>query len=200
MIFIHESEIGFHGNLKSSTCLVDSRWVLQIADFGLQQLVNKDNSPKPENESYYDGMLFHYYMHLMSEKYLEEFLFTKARFKKNTSVSLYSFKGASHDIELNLVFCLFDCLFWNPELLWTAPELLRSKNTQPQGTQKGDTYSFAIILYEIHGQDGPWGKTKYSSAGVYWLSLSMFDFIYFRQNINLFNMDSERWSFLRRIL
>lgn len=109
MIFIHESEIGFHGNLKSSTCLVDSRWVLQIADFGLQQLVNKDNSPKPENESYYDGMLFHYYMPLMSEKYLEEFLFTKARFKKNTSVSLYSFKGASHDVELNLVFCLFDC-------------------------------------------------------------------------------------------
>lgn len=64
MIFIHESEIGFHGNLKSSTCLVDSRWVLQIADFGLQQLVNKDNGPKPENESYYDGMLFRNYMYL----------------------------------------------------------------------------------------------------------------------------------------
>lgn len=96
-----------------------------------------------------------------------KFYLPKHDLKKNTSVSLYSFKGASHDIELNLVFCLFDCLLCNPELLWTAPELLRSKNTQPQGTQKGDTYSFAIILYEIHGQDGPWGKTKYSSAGVY---------------------------------
>lgn len=82
MIFIHESEIGFHGNLKSSTCLVDSRWVLQIADFGLQQLVNKDNSPKPENESYYDGMLFHYYMHLMSENTWRNFYLPKHDLKK----------------------------------------------------------------------------------------------------------------------
>lgn len=30
-----------------------------------------------------------------------------------------------------------------------APELLRMENPPPQGTQKGDVYSFSIILQEV---------------------------------------------------
>ena len=33
---MQESNLRFHGNLKASNCLVDSRWVLKIADFGLE--------------------------------------------------------------------------------------------------------------------------------------------------------------------
>ncbi|XP_067143457.1 guanylate cyclase 32E-like [Centruroides vittatus] len=97
MIYIHDSEIISHGNLKSSNCLVDSRWVLQITDFGLHEFQSGQELPP-----------------LMDQRRQ---------------------KG----------------------LIWQAPELLRMMNPPARGTQKGDVYSFAIILYEIIGRSGPWG-------------------------------------------
>ncbi|XP_023219698.1 atrial natriuretic peptide receptor 1-like [Centruroides sculpturatus] len=95
MAYLHNSEIRSHGNLKSSNCVVDSRFVLKITDFGLHLLRTYDEN---ENEDSY-----------------------------------------AH---------------WRRKL-WTAPELLRAINAAPEGTQKGDVYSFAIIAYEIVGRQGP---------------------------------------------
>ncbi|XP_064595045.1 guanylate cyclase 32E-like [Liolophura sinensis] len=101
MIYIHESIIKTHGNLKSSNCVVDSRWVVKITDFGLHEFCS----------------------------------------------------GVVHDkgeyaTERNK--------------LWTAPELLRDPSPLPYGTQKGDVYSFAIIMFEVQGRRGPYGDLDLS--------------------------------------
>lgn len=37
MDFIHKSNLKFHGNLKPSTCLVDSRLQIKLSGFGLNE-------------------------------------------------------------------------------------------------------------------------------------------------------------------
>ncbi|XP_063002092.1 atrial natriuretic peptide receptor 1 isoform X2 [Elgaria multicarinata webbii] len=93
MLFLHNSVISHHGNLKSSNCVVDSRFVLKITDYGLE-----------------------------------------------------TFRQAPETDDSHALFA---------KKLWTAPELLRVRApSSPPGTQKGDTYSFGIILQEIALRNG----------------------------------------------
>ncbi|KAI8435593.1 hypothetical protein MSG28_003869 [Choristoneura fumiferana] len=105
LTYLHDSALISHGNLTSSNCLVDSRWVLQIADCGLHNL-----------------------------------------------------KYGCTDAE--------DALRMERRMLWRAPELLRDPNALSRGSQKGDVYSFGIILYEILGRHGPWGDTNLTNAEI----------------------------------
>ncbi|EZA53250.1 Atrial natriuretic peptide receptor, partial [Ooceraea biroi] len=98
MAYLHASEVKSHGNLKSSNCVVDSRFVLKITDFGLHEL-------------------------------------------RRTN-------GMDTDVDRN------SYAYWRNQL-WTAPELLRMERRSPEGTQKGDVYSFAIIVHEIVMRQGP---------------------------------------------
>ncbi|ELU04091.1 hypothetical protein CAPTEDRAFT_93552 [Capitella teleta] len=95
MVYIHHSKLHCHGNLRSSTCVVDGRWVLKIAAFGL-----KTFKEDPINETEYK--------------------------------TLYN-------------------------RLWTAPELLRKGPiAMLYGSQKGDVYSFGIILQELLTREPPY--------------------------------------------
>ncbi|XP_046584899.1 LOW QUALITY PROTEIN: atrial natriuretic peptide receptor 1-like [Haliotis rubra] len=38
LCYIHSSPLRDHGNLKSSNCVVDNRWVLKVTDFGMKHL------------------------------------------------------------------------------------------------------------------------------------------------------------------
>ncbi|XP_067128746.1 receptor-type guanylate cyclase Gyc76C-like [Centruroides vittatus] len=98
MLYLHDSELRVHGNLKSSNCLITSRWVLQVSDFGLHELRSDANSTTITDYEYYRN------------------------------------------------------------LLWKAPELLRQTSNFPKISQKGDVYSFAIILHEIMQRQGPFGN------------------------------------------
>ncbi|XP_077863909.1 atrial natriuretic peptide receptor 1-like [Saccoglossus kowalevskii] len=99
MEYLHKSQHGYcsHGNLKSSNCLVDNRWVVKISDYGLPSFM-QGQSQSDETEE--------------QDKFLRK--------------------------------------------LWTAPEILRMNFPPPCGTQKGDIYSFAIVLFEIIERSAPY--------------------------------------------
>ncbi|KAK2179118.1 hypothetical protein NP493_512g02032 [Ridgeia piscesae] len=58
MAYIHASEIRSHGNLKSSNCVVDSRFVLKITDFGLHCLRGMEHCCEEDTYAYYRAKLW----------------------------------------------------------------------------------------------------------------------------------------------
>ncbi|OWF44340.1 atrial natriuretic peptide receptor 2-like [Mizuhopecten yessoensis] len=104
MEFLHKSPLRSHGNLKSTNCVIDSRWVLKITDYGA--ITTQPEEPdQEEGESEY---------------------YTK--------------------------------------LLWTAPELLRLQKRPSKGSQKGDVFSYGIILQEVFLRVTPYYFNRASTS------------------------------------
>lgn len=57
MEFIHKSSMKFHGNLKPSTCLVDSRLQIKLSGFGLWEFkYGGKNKMTPLETPDYEGL------------------------------------------------------------------------------------------------------------------------------------------------
>ncbi|WAQ95329.1 GCY3E-like protein [Mya arenaria] len=68
-------------------------------------------------------------------------------------------------------------------MLWRAPELLRAEDAPRRGTQEGDVYSFAIIMYEIHGRKGPYGDLDLSPKAIITRVMERRDDVPFRPHL-----------------
>ncbi|KXJ15243.1 Atrial natriuretic peptide receptor 1 [Exaiptasia diaphana] len=97
MTVLHSSPVQVHGRLKSSNCLIDSRWVCKIGDWGLGELRSS----------------------------LE-------RLPARTEAQEYN------------------------DMLWCAPEHINNNRMDSRGSQKGDVYSYGIILQEIAMKASPY--------------------------------------------
>lgn len=45
MSYLHSSNIGIHGRLKSTNCVVDNRMVVKITDFGCNTILTPGKGP-----------------------------------------------------------------------------------------------------------------------------------------------------------
>lgn len=135
MAFLHNSVIVSHGNLKSSNCVVDNRFVLKITDYGLSSI--RTESDTEDAHSYYARQSCDLFSFVDSCVILTHVAMT---FPTRIHASL------SHTIN-NRIHCLCGSVCIGK--LWLAPELSRMECFPPGGTQKGDVYSFGIILQEV---------------------------------------------------
>ncbi|KAK2187599.1 hypothetical protein NP493_160g00023 [Ridgeia piscesae] len=47
MKYVHSSLLRFHGSLRSVNCVIDSRWVLKVTDYGVNQFYQKCKAKRP---------------------------------------------------------------------------------------------------------------------------------------------------------
>lgn len=55
--YIHNSALKYHGNLKSSNCVVDNRWVLKVTDYGLERINFNNRNNVPSEHQHFNSML-----------------------------------------------------------------------------------------------------------------------------------------------
>ncbi|KAF0990155.1 hypothetical protein HZS_8114 [Henneguya salminicola] len=59
MIYLHKSEIGHHSRLKSSNCVISSRWSAKITDFGISRIRSIHDEIEKNDDFIFKNNLYH---------------------------------------------------------------------------------------------------------------------------------------------
>lgn len=108
MAYLHSSEMHVHGNLKSSNCVVDSRFVLKITDFGLHSLRQQDYTPTNRSPMLPHNVDDTHYAYWRSKLFL---LFTFLKKKLDYSINLKKTAIYLTIIHWNFIFSIFFLIF-----------------------------------------------------------------------------------------
>jgi hypothetical protein len=61
MTYLHDSPLRCHGNLCTANCLIDSRWVVKLSDFGLYAfkkgggIISENGCESGNNNNFHDN-------------------------------------------------------------------------------------------------------------------------------------------------
>jgi len=154
MEFLHQSKIQFHGNLRSSNCLITSRWEVKVGGYGLTQLnaSQRRDFPHGLTDAAHGG-----------GQRNSLGAYSDIHYMNGSTHSLPSptVDGDDDSIELNE--SPYQLSMAGNEVQdgrWVAPENLfrRGPTFQKSASKEGDVYSAGIVFNEIMTRKLPYTR------------------------------------------
>jgi len=167
--FIHSTLLDYHGRLKSTNLVLDSRFTVKITDFGLQNLYSQLEAIEDrEEDAAEEG----------EEEEVGQVGGPGERGRRADQMSLSvsqaaqnmdSVSARGHSLRSGGERRMYLKNRGAARYFWTAPEHLRNKDLHFAGSKRGDIYSLAVILSEIFTRREPYHYG--SNAKPHWLAI-----------------------------
>eukprot|EP01135_Chromosphaera_perkinsii_P006514 Nk52_evm4s533 gene=Nk52_evmTU4s533 len=150
MLYLHNSDLLFHGNLSPGNCVVDSRFVCKLCDFGLLRTTEPDTGRKVTVKK-----------HTVAPDKKNPFKKTSAKKKSSVISEIIHFSSMDDNVlrgrraSTETISGIFvpGIDSKRPSALYADPNLLQndfvSSTLHSSTLQRGDVFSFGLILGEV---------------------------------------------------